>query len=183
MAKIIDVNFWTLLIGINKALENKDLELCLSLLEMITMVDDAKNLDELPILNEFQIVLLIREAGEIGYDIWKQVVSETGSRINYSEFLQSEVDSKFGKFKIIINSGSIKIKEENWIEWKPSFNIQKDLVRIELMWNVYLTNKWSLTDNDIKELIEFFEVSINPEATIVKKAIKDESDRIFDDLE
>lgn len=178
MANVIDVNFWTLLRGLNSALEERNVEQCLGLLQMMTCVDDAELLDSMAIIEHFQIVLVIKKAGEIGFGIWKQVVSESCWKRQYDNFLQEEIKNNLTE-SILVSDNSIKIANRKWIGWKPSYKVQQDLIRIQLMCDIHCNSEWRLRMRFVEELLE--EISLDAEggARIVKVAIKNESNRIL----
>jgi len=180
MANIIDVNFWTLLRALNSALEDRDVELCLNLLQMMTYVDDAEPLDKMPLIEAFQIVLVIKGAGEPAFDIWKKVVTENCWKRQYDKFLQEEINDNLAR-SILVTDNSIKVGERKWIKWKSSYSIQNDLKRIQLMCGIHFDSKSRLEEKDVEALLK--EISVEAEGSIVKRAIRDESDRIFDSLE
>lgn len=181
MATIINVDFWTLLRRLNSALERREVELCLNLLQMMTYVDDAEPLDGMKLIEDFEIVLVIKKAGKVAFDIWQQVVSEGCWKRHYNYFLQEEINNLTRD--VLVSDNSIKIYEKKWIKWEPSYDVRLDIVRIQLMCNIYFNSEWELTQSLIEALLEEISTDAEGKTKIVKTAIKDESDKIFDSLE
>lgn len=135
MATIIDMNFWTILGWVCKSLQEENLDECLDYVEMLSYCDDLQFLDELKLIQHFRLAQLLRDAGNTGYQVYKEVVTERTAKKHYHYFLKEEINARVST-KILFTENKIHLNYGDWIRYEYSYNIEEDLKKIQRMYMV-----------------------------------------------